>query len=186
MTKCTPDLHNSARLYSLSTYLWGATKDEKYRTAAIQSARWMESLNINANNIVLDTVHANDCSRSPANWIFTYNSGKYVEGLSVLTDITGDTHWRNLMVKIIAAAVKSAPWQAIFIRGLAEVYTRSSSTGNLRPLLRSYIDVQFNALLDLAANGSTYSSTWRGPPQAFTTWGQLAALDVFASAIVAN
>ncbi|KAG6841183.1 hypothetical protein C0991_000980 [Blastosporella zonata] len=46
--------------------------------------------------------------------------------------------------------------------------------------------VQYNALLDLAANGSTYSSDWHGPPQAFSTWGQLASLDVFVAAINAN
>ena len=42
---------------------------------------------------------------------------------------------------------------------------------------------QFNALLDLAAKGDTYSSSWTGPAQDFTTWGQMAALDVFVAAI---
>ncbi|KAL0063493.1 hypothetical protein AAF712_009587 [Marasmius tenuissimus] len=44
----------------------------------------------------------------------------------------------------------------------------------------------YNALLDLAANGTTYSAAWKGPPQGFTSWGQLAALDVLVSAIDAN
>lgn len=47
-------------------------------------------------------------------------------------------------------------------------------------------DGQYNALLDLAANGSTYSANWHGPAQGFTTWGQLAALDPLTAAISAN
>jgi hypothetical protein len=45
---------------------------------------------------------------------------------------------------------------------------------------------QYNALLDLAKKGDSYSAKWHGPPQDFTTWGQLAALDVLVSAIGAN
>ncbi|KAF9461512.1 endo-1,6-alpha-mannosidase [Collybia nuda] len=191
----------------LSAYLAEITKDAKYTNAAILSANWLRSHNLNG-NIVLDTVNAHDCSRSPANWLFTYNSGKFVEGLSVLADVTGDSQWRTLMVNIVATAVKFSAWQgsdgiitegvstssnndgvgfkAIFIRGLYEAFARNPSNTNLRILIHSYIDVQYNALLDLAANGSTYSSNWHGPPQGFTTWGQLAALDVFGSAIISN
>lgn len=92
---------------------------------------------------------------------------------------------------------------AILIRGINEAYIRA--TGNnfnqpLRALIHSYVCVQvshtmlvcvclhltpyqYNALLDLAATGNTYSSAWHGPPQGFTTWGQMAALDVTVSAI---
>jgi len=56
----------------------------------------MKNHNINTNNLVLDTVNGHDCSRSPANWIFTYNSGKFLEGLSVIADVTGDNSWRTL------------------------------------------------------------------------------------------
>jgi len=193
---------------TISAFLAEITGDSKYTQAALLSAKWIESHNINANHIVLDTVNAHDCIRSPANELFTYNSGKYVEGLSVLSDITHDPHWKILLVNIVAAAVKSSAWQgadgiitegaspskdndgvgfkAIFIRGLFEVFARNPTNTDLRNLLRSYIDVQYNALLDLAANGTSYSSNWHGPPQAFTTWGQLAALDVLASAIGAN
>ncbi|KAF8799206.1 endo-1,6-alpha-mannosidase [Phlegmacium glaucopus] len=192
----------------ISAFLAESTGHSKYKDAALLSAKWIESHNINADNIVLDTVNSHDCTRSPATWLLTYNSGKYVEGLSVLSDITGDSHWRTLTVNIVAAAVKSSAWQgtdgiitegsspsknndgvgfkAIFIRGLLEVFSRNPSNVELGILLRSYIDVQYSALLDLAANGTSYSSDWHGPPQAFTTWGQLSALDVLASAIVAN
>ncbi|TFK39568.1 endo-1,6-alpha-mannosidase [Crucibulum laeve] len=191
-----------------SAFLAEITGDSKYMNAAILSANWIKAHNINSSNIVLDTVNGHDCSRSLSTWLFTYNSGKYIEGLSVLADVTGDAQWRALMLNIVAAAVKSTAWQgsdgiitegasttsnndsvgfkAIFIRGLYEAFARNPSNTNLRTLLHSYIDVQYNALLDLAANGSSYSSDWHGPPQVFTAWGQLAALDVLGSAIIAN
>ena len=79
-------------------FLAELTNDSKYKEAALQSAKWIESHNINADGIVLDTVNSHDCTRSPATWLFTYNSGKYVEGLSVLSDLTGDSHWNTLSV----------------------------------------------------------------------------------------
>lgn len=95
--------------------------------------------------------------------------------------------------------------KAIYIRGLYEAFIRSPSDTDLRILIHSYVDVQvcrelkgrmehyifllqYNALLDLASNpgSNIYSPAWEGPPQGFTTWGQLAALDVLNSAIGAN
>ncbi|KAF9011017.1 hypothetical protein BDZ89DRAFT_1143338 [Hymenopellis radicata] len=152
--------------------------------------------------IVLDSVSAYDCSRSPAGWLFTYNTGKFVEGLSVLAAVTGIP-----LGLLLATAVKSGPWQgsdgiitegaspnenndsvgfkSVFIRALGEVFIRTDSN-DLRILIHSYGDVQYNALLDLAANGTSYSSAWAGPPQGYTSWGQLAALDVMTTNIVSN
>lgn len=193
---------------TLGAYLADATGDSKYANAASAAATWIRSHNINSDNIVLDTVNGHDCSTSPSSWLFTYNSGKYIEGLSVLADVTGDSSWRDLAVNIIAAATHTSAWQgsngvitegaspdsnndgvgfkAVFIRGLHEAWTRSASNTDLRNLIRAYIDVQYNALLELAANGDSYSSSWTGPPQSFTTWGQLAALDVLTAAIDVN
>jgi len=111
------------------------------------------------------------------------------------------------MTDIAAAAIKSTVWEgsdgiitegasptanndavgfkAVFIRGLDEVSVRTDSS-DLQILIHSYNDVQYNALLELADNGTSYSSSWEGPPQAFTTWGQLAALDVMVTAINTN
>ncbi|KAJ7114063.1 endo-1,6-alpha-mannosidase [Mycena epipterygia] len=193
---------------TLSSFLAEYTGDSKYTAAAILSANWIKAHNINANDLVLDTVNAFDCSTSPSTWLFTYNSGKYIEGLNVLAAVTGDAQWTTLMINILNAAVKTTVWQgsdgiitegvsttsnndgvgfkAVFIRGIHEAWTRNPSNTALRTLIHSYGDVQYNALLDLAANGSTYSSNWHGPPQAFTSWGQLAALDVMTSNIDTN
>ncbi|KAJ4476075.1 hypothetical protein C8J55DRAFT_122805, partial [Lentinula edodes] len=112
------------------------------------------------------------------------------------------------MTNITAAAVKSPVWQgsngiitegasktsdndgvgfkAIFIRGLDEVSVRSTDNSALQIIIHSYNDVQYNTLLELAANGTSYSPSWPGPAQELTTWGQMAALDVMVTAINTN
>ncbi|KAF5380750.1 hypothetical protein D9757_007144 [Collybiopsis confluens] len=209
---------------TLSAFLAEATGNATYTNAATLSAQWIQNLQINADGIILDSVSASVCTRSSSTWLFTYNSGKFVEGLphllhtdapdlrreglSVLKDITGQPIWKNLMTNVSAAAIKSSAWEgkngiitegasrsknndgvgfkSIFIRGLDEVSARSSDNNKLQILIHSYNDVQYNALLELAANGTSYSSAWGGPPQKFTTWGQLAALDVMVTAINTN
>jgi len=193
---------------ALSGYLAEATGNSMYTNAAIQSAQWIVNQDFDPNqNLVLDTVDGSSCSTSPASWLFTYNTGKFLEGLSILATLTGDSTYTTMIGNIVAASTKTSVWEgsngiitegaspssnndgvgfkAVFIRGLYEVLTRSSNN-DMNILIHSYVDVQYNALLDLAATGDTYSSSWTGPPQSFTTWGQLAALDVLNTAIVAN
>jgi hypothetical protein len=45
---------------------------------------------------------------------------------------------------------------------------------------------QYNAILELAAKGSAYSTGWAGPGHDFTVWGQAVALDTLVSAITAS
>uniref|UniRef100_A0A8H8CE62 Endo-1,6-alpha-mannosidase n=1 Tax=Psilocybe cubensis TaxID=181762 RepID=A0A8H8CE62_PSICU len=196
---------------TLSSYLYETTRDTKYLSAATMAANWIKAHNIatsSASNpgILLDTEDGDNCSRSPASWLFTYNSGKFLEGLSVLANVTGDSQWEQLMLTTAAAAIKNAPWQGsngIIIEGadtdsnndgvgfkgtgLLEVFRRTPQNSALRILIHSYVDVQYNALLDLASSGNDYSANWLGPqPSGFTTWGQLAALDVLVAAVEAN
>lgn len=194
---------------TLSAYLASASGGSAtYLNPAIAAATWIKNHNLNSNNIVLDTVNAHDCSKSPDSWTFTYNTGKFIEGLAVLADVSGSSQWRDLMTTVVAAATKNAPWQgsdgiiteaagdtsnndnagfkAVFIRGLNEAFVRNQSSWDFQVLIHSYIDVQYNALLDLARNGDTYAINWHGPSTSFTSWGQLAALDVLVSAISAN
>jgi hypothetical protein len=49
---------------------------------------------------VLDTINGQDCTRSDAGWLFTYNSGKYVEGLTALYQVTKDS---SLMTEYVGA-----------------------------------------------------------------------------------
>ncbi|CAE6509828.1 unnamed protein product [Rhizoctonia solani] len=196
---------------TLSAYLAEATGDSKYTNAAILSAYWIRNHQYQTSTrLVLDSINAGDCSTSDDNTLFTYNSGKFVEGLAVLKDVTKDAQWTNLMTETASAAVKSYQWQgedgiitegqdgnlntnndargfkAIFIRGFHEVFQRSIANTNFRILIHSYVDVQYNALLDLASNGTSYGVVWHGPYNGPTVWGQNAALDVMIAAVGAN
>lgn len=71
------------------------TGNQTYKDAAITSANWIAKHDVR-DYVVLDTVSAQDCSNN--NWIFTYNSGKFIEGISILANITGDTQWNDLYV----------------------------------------------------------------------------------------
>lgn len=84
---------------SLSAFLAEATGDSKYTNAAITSANWIKNVNM-ANGLVLDSVDANTCGRSAASWIFTYNSGKFIEGLMVLGAVSGDSQWTSEYVSL--------------------------------------------------------------------------------------
>ncbi|KAI0717506.1 glycoside hydrolase family 76 protein [Cerioporus squamosus] len=192
---------------TLSAYLAKETGQSQYTNAAIAASNWIRNANTNANNIVLDTIHAKDCSRSAASWLFTYNSGKYIEGTNVLASVTGDSSWTTKMIQVAAAAMKNGPWQgsngvitegaspnaqndgvyfkSAYVRALNEVFMTTNNAA-LGTLIHSYLVVQYNAILELAANGSTYSSSWAGPPQGYTGWGQAAALDNLVSAITST
>jgi hypothetical protein len=98
----------------LSAYLASASNGSKqYTNAALAAARWLKNANKDVqSNLILDTLSA-DCSRSPASWVFTfvenlgkvtdvthvlsfsYNTGKYLEGLSVLASVTNDDGWKT-------------------------------------------------------------------------------------------
>ncbi|KAL1745407.1 glycoside hydrolase family 76 protein [Schizophyllum fasciatum] len=189
---------------TLSAYLGEATGDDKYIKAAEKSLSWIRNINMK-DNLALDGISAKDCKRG-ADWLFTYNTGKLLEGLEILVDLTDNNDYRSLAVNVANAAMKTNAWhrddgvikegaypnenndavgfKSVLVRALDEAYNRRKGDNEkLRILIHSYVCVQFNALLDLAKKGDSYSSSWTGPAQDFTTWGQMAALDVFVAAI---
>jgi predicted alpha-1,6-mannanase (GH76 family) len=95
---------------SLSAFLAEIEKNSTYTNAAIASANWIKNHNLNPDYLVLDTVNAHNCTTSPSTELFTYNSGKFVEGLSVLATVTGDSQWSDLALNITNAAVKTSVW----------------------------------------------------------------------------
>jgi predicted alpha-1,6-mannanase (GH76 family) len=73
---------------SLSAYLAQATGSAKYTQAAYAAGSWIARANTNAAGLPLDTINGRTCVRSDASWVFTYNAGKYVEGLTALYGAT--------------------------------------------------------------------------------------------------
>ncbi|KAN0088744.1 Glycoside hydrolase [Tylopilus felleus] len=198
---------------TLSAYLAELTHNSTYTDSAIAAATWIQTLNLNSDSLALDTINANDCSRSPATELFTYNSGKLIEGLSVLVNVTHNESWQSFMLNTTAAVLHTTVWQgtngvvteggyiqedndavgfkSILIRPLHEEWARNPGNAQLQTIIRNYINVQYNALMELAStkygNTTWYSPEWAGPkPANVTAWGQLAALDVLVSSIDVN
>ncbi|CAL1699053.1 unnamed protein product [Somion occarium] len=194
---------------ALSAHLYEATKDEKYATAAEASAEFIRTFMYNG-TIIIDTITLATCAVSTLP--VTYNSGFFIEGVSVLADVTQNTTWNLFLNQLIADTIKFPIWtgsdgilieragepkdaltnsfgkalKGIFIRGLYEAWTRAPSNSDVATLIRRFIVVQYNALLDLAsAPGSNlYSPRLHGPPvDHLLPWGQLAALDILNSAM---
>jgi len=81
---------------SLSAYLAEATGDSRYTAAAQLSQQFIVN-HLYANSLALDTIsgQASDACSLQAP-LFTYNSGKFIEGLSVLYSITQDATYQTL------------------------------------------------------------------------------------------
>ncbi|KAG2109921.1 uncharacterized protein F5147DRAFT_141478 [Suillus discolor] len=98
-------------MLSLSAYLASTARNSTYTDAAILSADFIKASNMNSGDLVLNTINAQDCTCSSSSWLFTYNTGKYIEGLSVLGFVTGDTSWTSFMLDNVAASTKVSAWE---------------------------------------------------------------------------
>ncbi|KAG8946508.1 hypothetical protein FRC03_001357, partial [Tulasnella sp. 419] len=120
------------------------------------------------------------------------------------------TSWSDLMAEIAISALRAPQWHAsngilsvgsdgdpaentdtnalkgILIRGLLSAYRSPFSKPPLRTLIRSYINVQCNALLELARYNRSFGVNWTGPHVGPFVHAQIAALDAFIGAIGVN
>ncbi|KAG1800221.1 uncharacterized protein HD556DRAFT_1218149, partial [Suillus plorans] len=96
----------------LLAYLVSTARNSTYTDASILSADFIKATNvINSGDLVLDTINTQDCTRFPSSWLFTYSTGKYIEGLSVLGFVTGDTSWTSFMLDNVATSTKVPAWE---------------------------------------------------------------------------
>ncbi|KAK0435929.1 uncharacterized protein EV420DRAFT_1281487, partial [Desarmillaria tabescens] len=73
----------------VSALLAEATSNQTYLNAAIESANFIQAHLLNLSNIVLDSIlsQSNE-SCSVDSMVYSYNSGIFIEGLVVLSDLT--------------------------------------------------------------------------------------------------
>ena len=81
--------------FSLSARLLERTGDPKYRTAVELSAQFVKSHLYNG-AVILDTITLSDCQNT--NQVITYNTGYFLEGLSIYVNVTGNSTWSTLYV----------------------------------------------------------------------------------------
>ncbi|KAI0074074.1 hypothetical protein K474DRAFT_1710153 [Panus rudis PR-1116 ss-1] len=190
---------------ALSAHLYEATKDNKYGDAAELSAAFIKNHLYNG-TIIMDTITLAGCANNGLS--VTYNSGFFIEGLSVYANVTGNSTWTAFLNNLIATTIKFPTWtgvdgvitegakspsdaatngfgqalKGIFIRGLYEAWSRSVPNSDVANLIKSF----YNSLLDLARDEKTnfYSPDWKGPPPtSLLPWGQLAAIDTLNAAL---
>ncbi|KAJ3481290.1 hypothetical protein NLI96_g7755 [Meripilus lineatus] len=194
---------------ALSAHLLELTSNTTYREATELSANFIKA-NLFNGVIVSDTISLKGCAITTP--IVTYNSGFFIEGLAIYANVTQSATWTSFMNNVIATTIKFSAWtsgegimvedangpnslaetngftralKGIYIRGLYEAWIRGQRGTDVANLIEAYINVQYNALLDLASRDSySFSSSWPGPPPTrLLPWGQVAALDVLNAGI---
>ncbi|KAK7688576.1 hypothetical protein QCA50_008114 [Cerrena zonata] len=192
---------------ALSAYLYTSARRQKYLIAADLAHQFIQSQLYNSEQgFVMDAIDLASCNRTTS--ALTYNTGLYLEALSVLGMATGNSTLIQLANQLAANAVKS-PWvtsngiivegsinvtqdhsdmtyKGILVRALYEHWNQSPRGSSIANLIESFLLVQYNAVLNdaRAPNTSWYSPSWNGPPASqLLPWGQLAAIDILNAAI---
>ncbi|KAG8911811.1 hypothetical protein FRC02_006402, partial [Tulasnella sp. 418] len=202
----------TVQFMALSSYLADHIKDPDFLKYAILSATCIKNCMLDSHTTlvldsVIDAITGTVIGGGAVSWALT---GICIEGLSVLASVTGDDTWKSLSLSMAESAMNlrgSHDANGIFSvgsnsilhenddlkaqkgllnRGLLVAYRRNPSNKDFRDLVRSYINVQYNALLDLASFGDSYGVNWGGPYVGPYPHGQLAALDTLIAAIGVN
>lgn len=80
---------------SLSAYLYEATNQDQYHNAATLSAEFIKAHLYNG-AIIIDSIALSDCAVVAE--AVTYNSGFFIDGLSVYANYTNNSDWSTLCV----------------------------------------------------------------------------------------
>ncbi|KAK7688612.1 hypothetical protein QCA50_008150 [Cerrena zonata] len=195
---------------ALSAYLYEITRNQTYYEFANLSHTFIQSHLYNVSRgCIMDNYDIQQC-QTGNNRAFTYNTGLYLEGLSVFSNTTKDSGLIQLANQIALDSMKkSSLWtnvngvitgsrsnvtnddvghsfKVMLIRALHEHWSRSENASEIANLIEKFLTVQHNAILNLARYPGTnwYTHAWTGPPvPTMLPWGQLAAMDVLSSAI---
>ncbi|KAG8957150.1 hypothetical protein FRC03_010502 [Tulasnella sp. 419] len=209
------DCHETLLLMTLSSHLAECTKNDEYKEHALLAADRIKSMLLDPNTMLIKDGTQSSVSVSSTRVDGDYSglsscfTGLFIEALSLLASVTDDESWMTLAIQIATAAMKTSEWhgsdgildvgsdgnvasnedcrafKGVLLRGLLEAYRRSNNVP-FRNLVRSYINVQFNALRELASDGEYYGMDWKGPYKGPFLHAQLAALDTMVAAIGVN
>ncbi|KAH7100691.1 Six-hairpin glycosidase [Auriculariales sp. MPI-PUGE-AT-0066] len=197
---------------TLSVYLAEATNDTKYIDHAKAAYEFITTVLFRDDpNIPLDGMSLGDCSAN--NWVFTYNTGKFIESAFGLSRLTNDDKYRQQALKTIADAItKVDNWndlatghikegmdgkpeegndgrqfKAIYVRALTEVARQEFQNADLHALVSSYININYNSLTKDATDGNgNYGLKWTGPFDGANLSPQMNALDLLNAGIEFN
>ncbi|KAJ7241813.1 hypothetical protein C8J57DRAFT_1526613 [Mycena rebaudengoi] len=183
----------------LSALLAEATSNPMYLQAASDAADFMHAHLYTSSHLVQDSISArqNDSCEVSDTWTDPGYSGLLIEGLSIIFSITKKASIQLLLNDLITV-IPHTTWQQVdgildndhffaadLVKGLKVAYERNVTSPQLRDWMKAYIGLQFNAVIDLATNGTNiYALKWQGPPSStFDGGAQTDAINVLLSAI---
>ncbi|KAG8938995.1 hypothetical protein FRC03_006636 [Tulasnella sp. 419] len=202
----------TVQFMTLSSYLAECTGDKKYLETALLTASCIKTWMVDSSTSLIKDclIDALSAKERDGSVLSCYLTGLAIEGLTVLAHVTRDDGWRSLAIDVARSAMLYGPWhtsdgilnicsdraasddtnirtlKGLLNRGLMVAYERNSSNKPFCDLVRSYINVQFNALFELARFQDSYGIDWRGPYVGPHGHGQVAALDTLVAAIAVN
>ncbi|KAK7045837.1 hypothetical protein VNI00_007251 [Paramarasmius palmivorus] len=190
-------------VYRLSALLAEETPNTTYLDVAGRSSAFMRNNMFGTQGVVQSIDIRGSCTNPQLYDPIVEHTGLWIEGLSVLTSITGNfsmvdlirnavqvsttrtNGWQNDEGIMISKAKATMTSQGNFVRSLGIAYQRLTSAVDLRQYMRSYISVQYNAILEQAttANSNIYGY-WTGPSYSvFQSDNQTSAMNVLITAI---
>ncbi|KIP11892.1 hypothetical protein PHLGIDRAFT_124547 [Phlebiopsis gigantea 11061_1 CR5-6] len=191
---------------SLSAHLSVLTLNATYTSAAQLASRFIQS-QLYDGTAVQNSITLSDCSRSSdPSQLQADESGFFIEALSVLS--RQDPSWLPLLYNILSTTIPNTLWTMsnginfestrgsaqttpLFFRGLynawhTTVENQTSLSQDVAKYVDGYMNVQFNALQDLASlpGSDEYSTSWTGPPPlTANSLGQYYAVEIFNAEI---
>ncbi|KZV61735.1 hypothetical protein PENSPDRAFT_658699 [Peniophora sp. CONT] len=189
----------SARLADLTgntTYLTAAKQTIQFTQAHILSVDFRSALRIS------DNFDVPTCATTPGTEPYAWSVGPYIEGLSIVANVTQNSTYTQMLNTLIPGVVTIPEWhdpsgvlvdrngpysKGTLIRGLLEARLRNPSNTGLVSLIDSYLTLQYNAVSQNASIGNDdYRYSWLGGDSnaQYTTAGNIEALDVLNAAFV--
>ncbi|KAG8911742.1 hypothetical protein FRC02_006435 [Tulasnella sp. 418] len=194
---------------ALSCYLAECSGVTKYKDTAVLSANCVKTWMLDPATMLIKQclINATTAEEVPGATLSSYLTGIAIEGFTVLSRVTGDESWGSLAIDMAVAAMKYDGWhdsngiltvgcewdasvntddkafKGLLNRGLLVAYQRNRSNKHFCALVRSYINVQCNALLEMSCFRSSYGPDWRGPYVGPYIHAQMAAIDTLIAAL---
>ncbi|KAG8915899.1 hypothetical protein FRC02_004320, partial [Tulasnella sp. 418] len=197
---------------AISSYLGEFTGEKKYTDMAVLAASCIKMWMIDdTTNLIKDClINAQTAQERSGSELSCHLTGIAIEGFVILAAVIQDDEWRNLAIKIATSAMLYDKWHSadgiltlltdnaasegtndktfkgLLNRGLMVAYERNKSNEAFCNMVRSYINVQFNALFELSRVRNAYGVDWRGPYAGPYAHAQIAAFDTLVAALCVN
>ncbi|KAG8943972.1 hypothetical protein FRC03_002221 [Tulasnella sp. 419] len=197
---------------AFASYMAESGGSDEYRELAVVSAKFVEDRVLDPNtNLVKDClINVTSLAEESGAALSCYLTGLTIEAFSVLGSATGDQSWTSLAIDIATAAMHYDDWhkpngilnvglegimlksadaralKGLLNRGLMVAYQRNRSNKAFCNLVRSYVNVQANALIDLSRSQDSYGMHWGEKYTGRFASAQMAAIDTLVAAVAVN